>query len=81
MEATKRHPALFARLALAVAFAVALGTGVAVQMAADAQPAYAAQAGWQQTSGKWQYIDDSGNYVKGEEKKIDGKWYRFDDQG
>ncbi len=50
-------------------------------MAADAQPAYAAQAGWQQTSGKWQYIDDSGNYVKGEEKKIDGKWYRFDDQG
>lgn len=81
METTKKRSALLGRVGLAVAFVMALGAGAAMQVATDAQPAYAAQTGWQQTDGKWWYVDESGAYVKGEEKKISGKWYRFDDKG
>lgn len=82
MEMLERRPSLLGRMALAAALALTLGTGVAVvQAAVEAQPAYAAEAGWKQVGDKWQYIDESGSPVKGEERYIDKKWYQFNDQG
>ncbi len=82
MEMAKEHSSLLGRAALALVLALTLSAvAVIAQATAGVQPAYAAEAGWKQVGDKWQYIDESGSIVKGEEEFINGKWYQFDNQG
>ena len=54
--------------------------GACVLSAAFCLPALAAE-GWQQEAGTWTYVDSKGEQPTGQWKKIDNRWYYFEDDG
>lgn len=54
--------------------------GACVLSAAFCLPALAAE-GWQQEAGMWTYVDSKGEQPTGQWKKIDNRWYYFEDDG
>lgn len=39
------------------------------------------QSGWQKDDDMWRWLNGDGTYAKNEWKKVDGKWYHFDNHG